>query len=138
MHELSVKFQGTEIEKAPQVFRPWRRLFARTPDVSIYGFIWAVFLAFVLNVDIFFRRGFWFIVDALAAVIIMLFVEPLLLSKIGTTPGKAILGLCVRVDCGRKLTYDEGIWRTWHIIGKGYGYHIPIYALSVYLSYRRQ
>jgi len=67
----------------------------------------------------------------------MLFIEPLLLSIFGTTPGKAIFGLSVRTDSGKKLTYVEGLERTWGVIGSGFGFNIPIYSLvRLWKSYK--
>jgi len=55
--------------------------------------------------------------------------EPLLISYIGTTPGKSLLGLIVRDDSGKKLSLSDSYKRTLTVFTKGLGYCIPIYNL---------
>jgi len=136
MQEVSDNSLIDVTEEPPQVFHPWRRYFARMLDMSIYSILWAVFLAFVLNINVIARTGWANVLDTFVALLIMLFIEPLLLSIFATTPGKAIFGLKV-TERVRKLSYSEGLERTWMILGKGYGYNIPIYNIvRLWKSYK--
>jgi hypothetical protein len=68
----------------------------------------------------------------------MLLFEPLLLSKLGTTPGKWILGLVLRTKENEKITYSNGLLRTFYIIKDGFGFGIPFYNMyRNYVSYRK-
>ena len=112
-----------------QAPHPWRRYFARGIDLSIYGIPWSLFLSIVLHVNLL-NRGVWGnLLDAYAAFLIMLFIEPMLLHVFGTTPGKAIFGLRIESGEGRRLSYGEGLVRTWGVISRGYGFNIPIYNI---------
>ena len=129
--------EDTEIVTASQMFHPWRRFFARTLDLSIYSVLWDAFLAFALNVNIMTRGNGGSFLDSCITLLIMLFTEPLLLKLTGTTPGKAVFGIRVVSYNGGKLSYGEGLWRTWRILGKGFGYNIPIYNLvRLWKSYK--
>ncbi len=111
---------------------PWRRYFARMLDISIYTVIWYVFLELVLRVSVFSRQVIWEYVDTFIAFGFMLFIEPLMLKLWGTTPGKWILGIRVyAVSSGgsRRLTYAEGLRRTWGVIVRGLGFNVPIYSI---------
>ncbi|KXL52904.1 RDD family protein [Anaerotignum neopropionicum] len=120
-----------------QVYRPWRRYFARMTDVGIYNFIWDFFLGFILHVNLSHEGYLWQIIGAVITVALMLFIEPLLLNRFGTTFGKWVFGLRVEKAHGAHLTYAEGLKRTWVVVGKGTGYWIPIYNLvRLYKSYK--
>lgn len=120
-----------------QVYRPWRRFFARGMDFTIYNLVWLLFIGFVCHVNLS-ATGFMLdIVGIVIAVVMMLLIEPLLLNRFGTTFGKWIFGLKVEKADGTHLTYSEGMYRTWVVIGKGEGYQIPIYSLvRLYKSYK--
>lgn len=121
----------------PQVFHPWRRFFARTLDILIYEIIWAAFLAFIFHVNLAARGTWGNLFDSFLAIAIMLFLEPLWLHLFGTTPGKAIFGLRVEDEGGKRLSYSEGLERTWSVIGAGLGYNIPIYNIvRLWKSYK--
>lgn len=112
-----------------QVFRPWRRYFARMFDTCIYSLLWYPFLGYVCHVNLSDLGFLLQLVGGVIILVIMLFIEPLLLKRFGTTFGKWIFGLRVEKADGTHLTYKEGLRRTWVIIGKGFGYNIPIYNL---------
>ncbi len=134
--QSSVYF-AVEGDELPQVNRPWRRYFARIFDMLLYALIWWVFLAFVLHVNLANRTtvGEW--LDACVGFVLMLFIEPLILHIFATTPGKAILGLRLESADGGRLSYGEGLARTWGVIGSGFGYNIPIYYLvRLWKSYK--
>ena len=109
------------------VYHPWRRYFARYFDMSLYSFLWE-----------FVWIGIFHIGDAgvvttllnwLVLMLLMLLIEPLLLSRFGTTPGKALFGLHVSAVSGGKLTCGEaGRW-TRGAIYSGQGLNIPFVNL---------
>ena len=57
------------------------------------------------------------------------FVEPIMLSTWGTTPGKAFLNVRVRKADGDKLSYGEALERSMNVWVRGLGLGIPIVAL---------
>lgn len=122
-----------ETEKASdellQVFRPWRRFFARMSDIFMYNALWSGFLAFTFNINLAARSRMGNLFDSFIAIAMMLVLEPLWLHLFGTTLGKGILGLRIQTPSGRHLSYSEGLERTWGVIGAGMGYNIPIYKL---------
>ncbi|AMJ40558.1 RDD family protein [Anaerotignum propionicum] len=120
-----------------QVFRPWRRYFARGLDLSIYQMILDAILGFVFHVSLLNEGWVVRIVETIVAVVMMLLIEPLLLNRFGTTFGKWVFGLRVEKADGSPLSYKDGLRRTWGMIGKGQGYEIPIYNLvRLYKSYK--
>ncbi len=64
--------------------------------------------------------------------------EPLLLSKLGTTPGKAIWGLVVRREDGEFPSYQEAFTRTLGVLYYGLAFNITFLELyTLYKSYKR-
>ncbi|HHY82415.1 MAG TPA: RDD family protein [Clostridiales bacterium] len=120
-----------------QVFYPWRRYLARMFDIFIYEILWLSFLAFAFHVNLSNRNVFQSLLNSFAAIAIMLAAEPLWLKLFSTTPGKAIFGLRITSIDGRRLSYGEGITRTWRVISSGMGYNIPFYNLfRLWKSYK--
>lgn len=118
------------------VKHPWRRLLARSFDSSLYTIILTLITVFVLRWNT--GTGVlinWF--EIALAGLLMLFIEPLLLSTIGTTPGKWIFGLVVRNKYGNKMAYSDALERTFLVIKHGMGFFIPVYNLfRNYRSYQ--
>lgn len=114
--------------KTATVTHPWRRHFARSLDLSVYGVIWGYISLLILrwspgsNI---FRSLF----DSYIIIGLMLIIEPLLLSTWGTTLGKWVFGLLIRNVNGEKLTYRQAYQRTLGVFCNGMGYYIPIYSL---------
>ncbi|SCJ51156.1 Copper export regulator [uncultured Flavonifractor sp.] len=113
----------------PPVLCPWRRLFARLFDLALYQLAWTALLALGLHINMAERNAALWWLDSAICLVIMIMVEPILLSCWGTTPGKAIFGLRVEKAEGGRLTYGEGNTRTMSIIWRGLGWNIPIYDL---------
>ncbi len=117
---------------------PWRRYFARGLDASLYGLFLVALMALVFRVDLTQWGGFAGLFILIFSTLLMLFVEPLLLSRFGSTPGKWIFGLTLRLKNGKKLDYGEALSRTWGIIFRGYGFQLPIFDLvRLVISYQR-
>lgn len=113
----------------PKVRAPWRRFFARGLDTLIYSFLWGIFLTLALNIKISNRSAGADLLDMLIGILLMLFLEPLQLTLFGTTLGKWILGIRVTDEDGGRLSYGSALARTWSVLCRGYGLHIPVYAL---------
>lgn len=116
--------RGGFIPSGPQA-RPWVRFFARTIDM----FLFSMFAGFILGIvyesasklnD--YALGFIFTFG-------YIFVEPIMLSTWGTTPGKALLNVRLRGQDGDKLSYSDGMNRAFQVWLKGLGAGIPIVAL---------
>lgn len=121
MTELSLETQNI-------VPHPWRRYFARTLDLGIYSGLLTIFQLFVLrwNTD---ATGLVSIIETIFAGFLMVLIEPLLLAKLGTTPGKWIFGLVLRDEQNEKITYLDGLWRTFTVFKLGLGFSIPFYNI---------
>lgn len=96
-----------ERDTLPKEHFPWQRFFARLLDGQIYRTLWMLLLpALGFNMLKNSRGGMLFL--ELLTLGTMFLLEPLLLSRFGTTPGKWLFGLRVTSPDGRKLTYAEG------------------------------
>lgn len=122
----------------PPLTYPWRRLFAREIDLMLYGLPLNFLFSLVFRINPATDAG----ETANAAILLlglllMLFLEPLFLHLFGTTPGKAIFGLHLTDASGRRLSYAEGLRRTWTVFWRGYGLFIPVYILvRLWKSYK--
>ena len=123
-----------ETDRLPRLRAPWRRYWARMLDWNLYSLLWTVFLVFVLKVNLFRTELLLTVLGNAAPLGLMLLLEPAFLRGFGTTPGKAILGFRLEHEDGRKLTYLEGLSRTWHVALWGMGLGIPIYSLYRYFK----
>ena len=75
--------------------------------------------------------------DVILGIIIMflyVFVEPIMLSAWGTTPGKALLNVRLRKAHGDKLSYGEALQRSVNVWARGLGVGIPIVALFTQIN----
>lgn len=118
-----------EQDSIPKVRAPWRRFFARTLDEVLYASIWNLVLMLVFRVNISNMGTGGSILDTIITLALTVVLEPLQLSVFGTTLGKSILGLSVRDNEDRKLTYNEAMARTWQVLWHGCGFHIPLFNL---------
>jgi len=75
------------------------------------------------------RFIFWIALNVLIAFILMLLLEPIMLSLFATTPGKALLGIKIKNRNGSNLTIGEAAWRVWWVFWRGMGFGIPFYSL---------
>lgn len=122
----------------------WQRYFARYIDLGVYGIVlWHVLfryfdLDYVELIDSWFTTGPFSFAKAfllgLVPIAVMLLVEPILLTSIGTTFGKCIMRVRVMHTDGRYLNYIESLRRTWLMLRHGMGFGIPFYDL--YRNYK--
>lgn len=119
----------SDADRIALVYCPFRRWLARSLDLSLSHIaVLAVLSLFArLNVTAFgaFAQWFW----VFAAALFWLLIEPLLLSKFGTTPGKWLLGIRLEHASGRRLTYSEAYRRTAQVFFRGQGLLIPVIHL---------
>lgn len=115
---------------------PWRRFLARSLDLLICSSIYELFIGAILRTNLLNRSFLMSMVDIYMSFGILFLLEPLLLSRFGTTPGKWIFGISLRRKDGSKLSYGEGFSRLCYVFWRGYGFQIPIYNLvRLYKSY---
>ena len=101
--------------------RPWVRFWARMIDYSFFILILSLPLAF-LNLPLGFVSSF----SGMVAIFLWVFVEAFLLSSVGTTPGKWLLRVSVRDQNHHKLSFSEGLNRSFSVWWLGMGAGFPI------------
>lgn len=127
------------VDAAPEstaIAHPWRRYLARGLDISLYSLIWTAVQYLLLR----WQPGDGLLVSILISYIdfsLMLIIEPVLLSTIGTTPGKLIFGLKLAREDGSRLTYSEALGRTFGVFARGFGFGIPIYNIVRLIKCRK-
>ena len=130
--------QADSIAAAPF---PWRRFFARGLDLVLAGVVWNAlkYLAFQwYGPGDGAYRGWDILVTIWGAWLILILAEPVLLSAWGYTPGKWFLGLQVRREDGRKLSWEAAMKRLLHLFLWGVGLAVPFVCLICYAdSYER-
>lgn len=117
-------------DKAPRIFAPWQRYWARDLDAffctCLTILVWAVMTNGLLLENSF-----------LCAVIgfgLTLVLEPVQLHLFGTTLGKFIFGIRVEYPEGGKLSLYDAFWRRWSVFIHGQGCGIT--ALSQYKMFK--
>lgn len=116
----------TQVEDAPpRLNLPWRRFLARSFDLTLYNTMVSLLLSKFIH------REILITILTLAA---MVFLEPLLLSRFGTTPGKAFFGIRVTDLEGKRLDYDTAQKRTWTVMWEGMAMNLPL--ISIYYEYK--
>ena len=108
---------------------PWARLAARLVDSSLYAAVAAGLLSLTgLNYNDMLMPLFW---------LPMVFLEALLLSRHGTTPGKRLMGIAVStIGSAQQLTFRRALIRSFavNILGMGC-YLFPICVVTISMSY---
>ena len=111
----------------PPVLCPWRRLLARLFDLALYQLVWTALLSLGFHVNVAEQSAAVQWLNIGICLVLMIIVEPILLSRWGTTPGKALFGLRVERAEGGRPAYGEGSARTLSAVWRGLGWNIPIY-----------
>jgi len=109
----------------PQI-RPWVRYWARTFDYLFFSILVGAVLG-VVAPELIEEKS-----ETLLGFVLLFaycFVEPLMLATFGTTPFKALLRVRVRNNDGSKLSYLQGLQRTFSVLLFGQGLGIPLVAL---------
>ena len=105
--------------------QPYVRFWARLIDKALYLATLPILAALV-------GTGFFFYVCFLFWLAGYVAVEALLLATVGTTPGKAILGVSVTGADGKKLSFNQAWRRAYSVFVRGRG----LGAVMQWLSYR--
>ncbi len=114
---------------------PWLRYFAFSLDSVLYMLIFYFFIAVILRVQIL-NYGFQYYSFLVGAVLYVIF-DSILMSTLGNTLGRWILGFRLRGEDGSKLSIDSALTRSFLLIKHGIGFRIPLYSLfCLFMSYR--
>lgn len=128
--------RDSEFEQKQEPF-PWRRFFARSLDLTIYSTIFEAIAALGFRINILETGFIYNVISTVLTLVFMILAEGFLLSRFGTTFGKWIFGIKVTTKDGHKITFTEGIERTYGVIRYGLGFQIPFYDLyRQYKSYQ--
>ena len=103
----------------PKPVLPWRRMWARTLDFAIYNLI-----LYALVPALFRGKGINLLLIP-AEIMMLVAVEPVLLSLICTTPGKLVFGMTVTGLDGGRLAYKAALERTLLVLQHGLGFCAP-------------
>lgn len=121
--------ENTPLQELPveRVYLPslWQRLIARLVDNGIYS---ALLLGgcFLFNVP----YSEYLLPTGLLFWVPMVILEAFLLSRLNTTPGKALMGISLQsFTPGRKLTFGRAFTRSFYVLILGAGMYVPLFAL---------
>lgn len=118
--------------------RPWVRYWARMMDILVFSLPMGVVLAvlwpeLLASTD---PASEW--VLGLIIFLAWAFVEPLCLSVFGTTPGKALFRITLRLRSGQQLEYSTALRRSLKVWLKGMGMGLPLVGLiTVIVAYNK-
>lgn len=120
--------QALAHQTAPAI-SPWRRYIAWQMDYALcMALVYAVFYG-LLRVSPVTQSKVLGTALPYAGAGIQLLIEPLLLHAFGTTPGKALMGLRVRDEKGRRPTLEQARARTRQRFVRGLGGMVPVLQL---------
>ena len=118
-----------QADQRPYAFTPWRRLFAYNLDYNLCLLLLYAVLELGFHVNITKGSGLLSLLYAYLALILQVLIEPRLLHRFGTTPGKAIMGIYIETESGERPTCAQARARTWKRFWYGLGANIPILGL---------
>ena len=125
-------------------YHPWRRLFAKTVDISTIGLL--AVLVFAFGVGIMFPSKAEAFVKALenqiigGIILLLLWIplEAILLSTVGNTPAKWLFGISVKTTNGGNLSFPQALYRSFLVALQGMALGIPFVAFFTQIfAYRR-
>lgn len=105
--------------------RPWVRFWARMIDYFIFGIICGVIIG-IFNIPVPAYNQPWL---GMCVIFLWVFIEAILVSTWGKTPGKALLHCHVRHSDGSKLSFLQALNRSFSVWWLGMGAGIPIVSL---------
>jgi hypothetical protein len=115
-----------DIEQSLQV-RPWVRYWARMFDVALFS-LPAGFLLGWFFPEVFMEPGSEHIIGVVL-LFSWAFFEAVLLSTMGTTPGKALFRIKLMYTGGTALSYSDALARSLRVWWRGLGTGFPIVSL---------
>jgi uncharacterized RDD family membrane protein YckC len=110
--------------------RPWVRFWARMFDLLFFSVITS-FISFIFLPILYNMSEIYF---SMLILFVWVFVESILLSTWGTTPGKLFLKIRLKTSEGKKPTFSTAIERSFSVWWSGLGIGFPIVSLFT-LSY---
>jgi len=119
-------------DRVEPAFCPFRRFLAKILDLDLLCLGLYAVLALGFQCNLMQLAAFWRWGITILSALILLPVESLFISLLGTTPGKWLLGIRLEHVDGRKLTYGEAMERAKQVLAKGMGWCIPGYQLWRY------
>ena len=119
---LPAPFQAPWESDTPSPPSVWRRFLARNLDLMLCFFLCRAFLQLVFRINLTFHTGPVEQLDILAAMGLLLVLEPLCLHFWGATPGKALFGLRITRSSGSFLGYLDALRRTFLVLAAGLGF----------------
>ena len=122
--ESTLVFSPVASDRIEPSFIPWRRFFARSFDRIFYLTCWIVPLCLGLHVN-FANFTLWQSLVFLSEVVL----EPLVLSRFSTTPGKWLFGITVTDELGNRLSYSKAMRRYFKVYFWGMGLGVPVFRL---------
>lgn len=120
--------EPSDKDRLPPAFTPFRRFFARSIDLVIYGLPVQLLIARFIPPSLLSEMAWITLLNSYIGYGVMLLVEPILLHFFGCTPGKWLWGLRVEGPEG-KLSWAEARARTLEMFSRGLGWGIPGYIL---------
>ena len=120
---------ASQAEERPYAFTPWRRLFAYNLDCKLCQLLLYAVLELGFHVNTNKRSWLLSLLYACLALMLQLLIEPWLLHRFGTTPGKALMGIYIETESGERPTCAQARARTWKRFWYGLGASIPILGL---------
>lgn len=123
-HTPSDPGEPVQIEATVVQVRPWVRYWARMMDIYLISIVVGVTIG-VIAPDALNEKG----ADqlfGLACIFAWVFVESLLLSTIGTTPGKWLLRTRLIPPAGTALSYSIALSRSFKVWWRGLGIGFPL------------
>ena len=118
-----------QADQRPYAFTPWRRLLAFNLDYDLCLLLLYAVLSLGFHVNITRGSGLLSLLYAYLALMLQLLIEPWLLHRFGTTPGKALMGIYIETESGERPTCAQARARTWKRFWYGLGANIPILGL---------
>ena len=118
-----------QADQRPYAFTPWRRLFAYNLDYNLCLLLLYAVLELGFHVNMTKGSGLLSLLYAYLALILQVLIEPWLLHRFGTTPGKAIMGIYIETESGERPSCAQARARTWKRFWCGLGANIPIFGL---------
>ncbi len=123
---------------------PWRRLFAKTVDISTLGLLAVFIVAFGVGV-LFPSKAAAFakalenqIIAGIILLTLWIPLEAILLSTVGNTPAKWLFGISVKTTDGGTLSFQQALRRSFLAALQGMALGIPFVAFFTQIfAYRR-
>ena len=117
-------------------YHPWKRLFARSFDVIalsvLVGTITIIVSVLILSntqlVEIY-KPSLNKLIFFIASYLLVLLLEAVFLTTVGTTPGKWTFGISVKTVNGENLSFEQALKRTFLVWLQGQALGIPIVSI---------